>query len=113
MVNDMKNRKCPNHKSCWDYGSCEDCELGKEIARLHKRIDRFKRQNEKWEETCTELTQCCTKLETIYKIECKRVDTIKADTVRKMRDRLKNALPSIADVIDYFANELLEESDET
>lgn len=42
----MKNRKCPNHKACWDYGSCEDCELGKEITRLHKRIDRLKRQNE-------------------------------------------------------------------
>ena len=42
----MKNRKCPNHKTCWVYGSCEDCELGKEITRLHKRIDRLKRQNE-------------------------------------------------------------------
>lgn len=42
----MKNRKCPNHKACWDYGSCEDCELGKQITRLHKRIDRLKKQNE-------------------------------------------------------------------
>lgn len=42
----MKNRKCPYHKSCWDYGNCEDCELGKEITRLHKRIDRLKKQNE-------------------------------------------------------------------
>ena len=42
----MKNRKCPNHKACWDYGSCEGCELGKEIIRLHKRIDRLKNQKE-------------------------------------------------------------------
>lgn len=42
----MKNRKCPNHKACWDYGSCESCELGKEITRLYKRIDRLKKQNE-------------------------------------------------------------------
>lgn len=42
----MKNRKCPNHRACWDYGSCEDCELGKEITRLHKRIDRLKNQKE-------------------------------------------------------------------
>ncbi len=42
----MKNRKCPNHKACWDYGSCEDCELGKEITRLHNRINRLKKQTE-------------------------------------------------------------------
>ena len=42
----MKNRKCPNHKACWDYGGCETCELGNEITRLHKRIDRLKKQNE-------------------------------------------------------------------
>ena len=30
----------------------------------------------------------------------------KADTVRKMQERLKNAFPSIAEAIDYFANEL-------
>lgn len=31
----------------------------------------------------------------------------KYDTVRKMRAMLKNAFPSIAEAIDYFANELL------
>lgn len=112
----MKNRKCPNHKACWDYGSCEDCELGKEITRLHKRIDRLKKQNEKWEETCTELSQCCTKLETLYHVECKRVDTVRADTVRKMQERLNDTKFKIgsdyyiyANNVDVIAKELLEE----
>lgn len=41
----MKNRKCPHHKNCWDYGSCEDCEVGKCVSGLHKRIDRLKTEN--------------------------------------------------------------------
>ncbi len=96
----MKNRKCPNHKACWDYGSCEDCELGKEITRLHKSIDRLKKQNEKWEETCTKIAQCCTELGTLYKVECKRVDTVRADTVRKMQERLKEYF-SQDEMIEY------------
>lgn len=44
-----KNRKCPNHKACWDYGACENCELGKEITRLYKKIDRLKKKVEKAE----------------------------------------------------------------
>lgn len=43
----MKNRKCPNYKACFDYGDCEGCRVGDEITRLHKRIDRLKKQNEK------------------------------------------------------------------
>lgn len=45
----MKNRKCPNHKACWDYGDCESCELGRAITKLHKRIDRLKKKLEKAE----------------------------------------------------------------
>ena len=71
----MKNRKCPNHKACWDYGSCEDCELGKEIARLHKRIDRLKKQNE-----------TLTIQRNAWALAAKAV---KEDTVRKMQERLK------------------------
>ena len=66
--------------------------------------------------SCTELAQCCTKFETLYKIECKRVDTIKADTVREMRDRLlewgylgydaDDAMKAIREV----AKEMLEDS---
>ena len=43
----MKNRKCPSHKHCKDYGLCETCSIGNEILKLHKRIDRLKKQNEK------------------------------------------------------------------
>lgn len=102
----MKNRKCPHHKNCWDYGSCEDCELGKEITRLHKRIDRLKKQNEKLtvnmnaygltakrlgEEnerlhaSCTELTQ--------------NLHECKADTVRKMQE---GVTPIIDELIELM-----------
>ena len=45
--------------------------------------------------SCTELAQCCTKLETLYKIECKRVDTIKADTVREIFDLVECAFSPV------------------
>ena len=71
--------------------------------------------------SCTELAQCCTKFETLYKIECKRVDTIKADTVRKMEDLFDKYFchdPAflvveqrlIMDIIDQIAKETLEDS---
>ena len=61
------------------------------------------------------LAHSCTKLETLYKIESKRVDTVKADTVRKMQERLKAEAGYFGravavDVIDQIANELLEKS---
>lgn len=43
----MKNRKCPQHKHCKDYGLCETCSIGNEILKLHRQIDRLKKQN-KW-----------------------------------------------------------------
>lgn len=45
----MKNKKCPLRKHCYDYkdDNCSECEIGDEITRLHKRIDRLKKQNEK------------------------------------------------------------------
>lgn len=47
----MKNRKCPNHICCIDYecGACETCDLGNHILKLHKKIDRLKKKNEKLE----------------------------------------------------------------
>ena len=80
-------------------GKCE--ELAEENERLHA--------------SCTELTQCCTKHETLYKIECKRVDTVKADTVRKMHSEIKERCikggiyPAfVASTIDQIAKEMLE-----
>lgn len=45
----MKNKKCPLRKHCYDHkdDNCSGCEIGDEITRLHKRIDRLKKQNEK------------------------------------------------------------------
>ena len=42
-----KNRGCPWHKHCWDYGNCASCDLGKEFYRLHCVIERLKRKLEK------------------------------------------------------------------
>ena len=45
----MKNKKCPQRKVCWGYvnSSCEDCNLGKAINRLYKKIDILKAENMK------------------------------------------------------------------
>lgn len=45
----MKNRKCPMHKHCWDYkdSNCDNCDIGKCISGLHKKIDRLKAENAK------------------------------------------------------------------
>ena len=44
----MKNRKCPSRKACLDYdnGNCQNCVFGEKIIKLHKQIDRLKKQNE-------------------------------------------------------------------
>ena len=63
-----------------------------------------------------ELAQCCTKLETLYKIERKRVDTIKADTVHKMQSMIKEECIAggiypafVARVVERVGNKLLED----
>lgn len=45
----MKNRKCPMHKHCWDYkdSNCDNCDIGKCISGLHKKVDRLKAENAK------------------------------------------------------------------
>lgn len=47
----MKNRRCPAHNCCIDYncGACETCEIGNYILKLHRKIDRLKKKNEKLE----------------------------------------------------------------
>lgn len=44
----MKVKKCPARKHCFDYkdNNCDNCDFGNEFTKLHKRIDRLKRQNE-------------------------------------------------------------------
>ena len=44
----MKNTKCPERKFCLTYkgNDCEGCAFGDEITKLHKRINRLKKQNE-------------------------------------------------------------------
>ena len=44
----MKNKKCPIHTLCFGYrdSECGNCEISKYIDKLHKKIDRLKKQNE-------------------------------------------------------------------
>ena len=44
----MKVKKCPTRKNCFDYrdNNCDNCNFGNELTKLHKRIDRLKKQNE-------------------------------------------------------------------
>ena len=43
----MRNRKCPCHKHCWDYkdSNCDNCDIGKSIDGLHRKVDRLKTEN--------------------------------------------------------------------
>lgn len=101
----MKNRKCPSHKACLDYdnGNCENCVFGETIIKLHRRIDRLKKQNE-----------TLTIQRNAWALAAKAV---KADTVRKMKERLKKEFADdsihgqseIYCVIDHIANEVLGE----
>ena len=79
-------------------------------------IKELSEENAKLARSCAELERSCTKLETLYKIESKRVDTVKADTVRKMQERLKEApikvgLPLFGlqtkDEIEDYANDII------
>lgn len=76
-------------------------------------------ENERLRASCTELTQCCTKLETLYKVECKRVDTIKADTVLKMKEAVLKMFPYDKEytaisrwTVNRIAKKMLEETNE-
>lgn len=89
---------------------------GETIEDLQLLIRKVEEENERLHASCTELTQCCTKLETLYKVECKRVDTVKADTVKKMQERLKEKLEHypqrcgdcFKEKVDQIAKEMLE-----
>lgn len=80
---------------------------------------RLAEENERLHASCTELTQCCTKLETLYKIECKRVDTVKADTVQQIQlkmamhygtytDKDMTPITEVFSLLDQIAKEMLE-----
>ena len=101
-----------------DRAKKDDCMCGQFLAQnALALIKELTEENERLHASCTELTQCYTKVETLYKIECKRVDTVKADTVRKMQEGLKaNKICRDGlsfkvvdfDTIDQIAKEMLE-----
>lgn len=76
----MKNRRCPNRYACFGYdeGSCDTCDVGILIDKLYKRINRLKKQNE----TLTIQRNAWAFI----------LKAIKADTVKKMQERLYREL---------------------
>lgn len=79
-------------------------------------IKELTEENERLHTSCTELTQCCTKLETLYKIKCKQLEVAEAKTVRKMHTEIKERCikggiyPAfVARTIENVAKEMLEE----
>ena len=89
------------------------------LAEANNDKKKLTEENKRLNASCTELTQCCTKLETLYKIESKRVDTAKADTVKKMQERLLKEFVYYngqvfgaigASTVDYVTKEMLKEN---
>ena len=96
----------------------KECENGYEgtlfleSCKLHdaeEKVKELTEENERLHASCTELIQCCTKLETLYKIECKRVDTIKADTVREFAERVDSCFCPDADYSGYDIKRVIEQ----
>lgn len=89
---------------------------------LDKQVERLTEENERLKTATEEAVRSFTRLETLYKIECKRADTIKADTVREMQERIKKNLAEsygtlphtncFYAVIDRIANEILNKTEE-
>lgn len=48
----MKNRRCPQRSHCWGYRneSCDDCGIGNELDKLHKKIERLEKKNARLEQ---------------------------------------------------------------
>ena len=102
---------------CPVRGRCNEDSMFLEKAALSLIREQEKRIEE-LETAYTELTRCCTRLETLYNVECKRVDTAKEDTVRKMHAEIKRRLLKggiypvlVARTIDNVAREMLEGGD--
>jgi hypothetical protein len=82
-------------KYCAESSTCTSCNYNDIECRVRlltntlELIKELTEENERLNASCTELTQCCTKLETLYKIECKRVDTVKANTVQMVMTLIK------------------------
>lgn len=101
--------KCPAREGCDAESNFLEKEALSLIREQEKRIEEL-------ETSCTELTRCCTRLETLYNVECKRLDTAKEDTVRKMHAEIKRRLlkggiyPAfVARTIDNVAREMEEQ----
>lgn len=92
------------------------------IKELTKENERLNKQNEELQEVANTAVGSFIRLETHYKFECKRADTIKANTVRDFAERLKAeayvpkpyGVSKVVDVgaIDRIEKEILNKTEE-
>ena len=92
------------------------------IKELTKENERLNKQNEELQEVANTAVGSFIRLEKHYKFECKRADTIKANTVRDFAERLKAeayvpkpyGVSKVVDVgaIDRIEKEILNKTEE-
>lgn len=69
--------------------------------------ERLTEENERLKTATEEAVRSFTRLETRYKFECKRADTVKANTVREMQDNLNELLHTIPTVYNSHFRKLV------
>lgn len=75
------------------------------IKELTKENERLNKQNEELQEVANTAVGSFIRLETHYKFECKRADTIKANTVREFAERLKGKIKVLVDRAEEGKND--------
>ena len=103
-------RECDYRRKSKDTYGCRKICMTEALSLIKKLTE----ENERLSKATEEAVQSFTRLETLYKIECKRVDTIKADTVRKMQSEIQKRCAEggiypafIAKQIDEIAKEMV------
>ena len=100
----MVSKLCPTRKFCWDKGDCENCGYGIAFEKLNKKIKK--------------LTKKVNRLSLDLLATTKTAESIKADTIREMRELLHARKVSYGnltfrvvplDDIDQIVKELLED----
>ena len=115
----MKNKKCPCRKHCWDYrdSNCDNCDIGKCVSGLHKKLDKYKTENLKLKAENERLRTQKYYIHSDGRIEMiPTVESVRADTIREMHERLLARKVSYGNItfrvvpvddIDQIAKEML------
>lgn len=83
--------KCPLYKvngieNCTEVLSCNAAIL---LREKDAEIERLRA-------ACEEAVQCFIRLDTLYKIQCKRLETARSETITEFAERFKNALNNVS-----------------